>query len=150
MYEVDLVKIGKFINKIRTEKGLSQVELGKKVGVSDKTISKWENGSSFPDVLYERTLCDSLGIYLEELHNGDYNYQRRRKDKSNIIFKRIVISLTIIVIPLLIFLSIYFILHYKSMKIYQISSKDAQEDSCAVFGMVMESYSTNIIVTKYR
>lgn len=44
---IDVVKVGKFIAQIRKEKNLTQVELGKKIGTSYKTISKWETGLSF-------------------------------------------------------------------------------------------------------
>ena len=47
---MDNNKIGKFIASIRKEKGLTQQELGKKLFVTDKAVSKWERGLSLPDV----------------------------------------------------------------------------------------------------
>lgn len=41
-------KIGKFIAKLRNEKRMTQQELANKIGVTDRAVSKWENGLSFP------------------------------------------------------------------------------------------------------
>ena len=47
---MDQIKIGKFIAALRKEKGLTQEQLGEKLGVTNKTISRWENGNYMPDV----------------------------------------------------------------------------------------------------
>lgn len=62
--------IGKFIKKKRKEIGLTQTELGDKLGVSDKAISKWETGNSLPDIGILKSLSDILGISTSELLNG--------------------------------------------------------------------------------
>ena len=41
---MDLVRVGKFIAKLRKEQELTQVQLGEKIGVTNKTVSRWENG----------------------------------------------------------------------------------------------------------
>ena len=43
-------RIGKFIQESRKKKGLTQQELGEKLGVSDRTIGNWENGRNMPDL----------------------------------------------------------------------------------------------------
>ena len=48
------IKIGKFIAELRKEKKLTQKDLADKLGVTDKAISKWENGRGMPDVSYLR------------------------------------------------------------------------------------------------
>lgn len=50
---MDQIKIGKFIQSLRKEKNLTQAELANKLGVSDRTISKWENGSRKPTDLQD-------------------------------------------------------------------------------------------------
>ena len=45
---METIKVGKLIRKLRKDKNLTQQELADKLGVSDKTISKWETGLSFP------------------------------------------------------------------------------------------------------
>lgn len=49
---MDEERIGKFIAEVRKQVGLTQKELAEKIGVSDKTISKWECGKSIPDIFY--------------------------------------------------------------------------------------------------
>ena len=65
-------KIGNFIATARTRVELTQKELADKVGVSDKTISKWETGKSLPDISYYESLCNALGIRVNELLSGEY------------------------------------------------------------------------------
>ena len=69
---MDTEKISKFISTIRTKIGLTQKELADKIGVSDKTISKWETGKSLPDISYYEPLCDALNIKVNELLSGEY------------------------------------------------------------------------------
>lgn len=59
--------IGVFIQKVRKNKGFTQKELAEKIGVSDKTISKWENGNSIPDTSMLLPLCNELEITVNEL-----------------------------------------------------------------------------------
>ena len=68
---MDNEKIGKFILELRKQKGMTQKELAEKVGVSDKTISKWECGNSIPDITYLEALCNSLDISVNELLSGE-------------------------------------------------------------------------------
>lgn len=68
---MDNEKIGKFILELRKQKGMTQKELAEKVGVSDKTISKWECGNSIPDITYLESLCNSLSISVNELLSGE-------------------------------------------------------------------------------
>ncbi len=65
-------KTGRFIAEARNHKGLTQKELAEKIGISDKTISKWECGKSMPDITYLDALCNSLGINMNELISGEY------------------------------------------------------------------------------
>ena len=69
---MDTEKISKFISTARTKIGLTQKELADKIGVSDKTISKWETGKSLPDISYYEPLCVALNIKVNELLSGEY------------------------------------------------------------------------------
>lgn len=62
--------IGEFIQNVRKEKGLTQKDLADSIGVSDKTVSKWENGNSVPDTTLLKPLCDALDINVNELLSG--------------------------------------------------------------------------------
>ena len=68
---MDVKKIGEFIAYNRKLKGLTQEELGKILGVTNKTISRWENGNYMPDLSLLKPLSDSLGVTLNELLSGE-------------------------------------------------------------------------------
>ena len=63
--------IGKFIAQKRKEKNLTQEQLAEKLGVSNKTISKWENGKCMPDYSVVKNLCEALQITVAELMDGE-------------------------------------------------------------------------------
>lgn len=58
--------IGEFLQELRKSKGLTQKELAEQIGVSNKTISKWENGNSVPDTSMLLPLCNALEITVNE------------------------------------------------------------------------------------
>ena len=64
------VKIGKFICELRKEKKLTQEEVAKKLGVTDRAISKWENGRGMPDYSLLKPICDLFDISVNELLSG--------------------------------------------------------------------------------
>lgn len=64
---MDQEKIGKFIAKCRKENKLTQAQLAEKLNVSDKSISRWENGKTMPDISLFEPLCEILNISIIEL-----------------------------------------------------------------------------------
>ena len=68
---MDYNKIGKFIMNERKAKKLTQTKLAQKLFVSEKTISKWENGKGIPDTTVLPKLCELLEITINELLNGE-------------------------------------------------------------------------------
>lgn len=64
-------KIGKFIRSIRNEKNMTQQELADIIGVTDRAISKWENGRGMPDIMFLIPLSEVLGVTVLELLNGE-------------------------------------------------------------------------------
>ena len=68
---MDQIKIGKFIAALRKEKGLTQEQLGEKLGVTNKTISRWENGKYTPDVEMLTLLSKEFGVSINELISGE-------------------------------------------------------------------------------
>ena len=67
---------GKFILKKRKEKNLTQEQLAEKLGVSNKTISKWETGKCMPDYGIVKELCEELGITIAELMDGEESEEK--------------------------------------------------------------------------
>ncbi|MGN1370766.1 MAG: helix-turn-helix domain-containing protein [Candidatus Coprovivens sp.] len=80
-------KIGKFILKCRNEKKLTQQELADKLGVTNKAISKWENGRGMPDYSIFHNLCKELDISVIELLNGEKNKNEEKIITEYIDFK---------------------------------------------------------------
>lgn len=76
---LDQKKTGMFINEVRKEKGLTQKQLAEEIGVSDKAVSKWENGRGMPDTSLIPELCRVLDININELLSGE----RLSKDAYN-------------------------------------------------------------------
>lgn len=64
-------KVGIFIAKMRKRKHVTQVELGDILGVSDKSVSKWERGVNYPDIELLISLSEFLEVNLYELLNGE-------------------------------------------------------------------------------
>lgn len=68
---MDQIKIGKFIAALRKEKCLTQELLGEKLGVTNKTVSRWENGNYMPDVEMLSLLSKEFGVSINELISGE-------------------------------------------------------------------------------
>ena len=80
-------KIGKFIAKLRKEKKITQSELAEKLGVTDRSVSNWENGKNMPDLSLFKPLCDALNISINELMSGEKidNKEYTKKLEENLI-----------------------------------------------------------------
>ena len=68
---MDQIRIGKFIAERRRLAGLTQMQLAEKMGVTDRAVSKWENGRAMPDSSIMLALCDVLGITVNDLLCGE-------------------------------------------------------------------------------
>ena len=75
-------KIGKFIASCRKEKNMTQEQLAEKIGVTYKSISRWENGKTMPDLSMIPILAEILDVEMSELLDG------RRKTKEELINMR--------------------------------------------------------------
>lgn len=81
---MDQIKIGKFIYELRKENNLTQQELAKKLHVTDKAISKWENGRCLMDISFLKPLSEILGVSIIELLNGE---KQGDNNNSNVIIE---------------------------------------------------------------
>ena len=79
---MDQVKIGKFLSDERKAKGYTQKQLSELLGISDKTISKWECGNGFPEASLLLPLCNELEITVNELLTGERISQQNYKKKA--------------------------------------------------------------------
>lgn len=112
------------IYRIRQERKLTQKEIGDIIGVSDRTISKWENGTTVPDLCQIRNICKKLEISPsllikseKKLSDNITNLRRKIGKILNYILHNIFLITFILVFILLL---LYFINNYNSIKIYDL------------------------------
>lgn len=81
---MDQIKIGKFIAECRKNNSLTQMQLAEKLNITDRAISKWENGKSMPDTSIMLELCNELKITVNDLLSGEMikmeDYQKRAEE----------------------------------------------------------------------
>ena len=78
---MDQIKIGKFIQEKRKEKKLTQSELAEKLNITDRAISKWENGICLPDASTMPELCNLLNITINDLFSGEVVNMKENEKK---------------------------------------------------------------------
>ena len=78
------IKIGKFIAECRKKNNLTQMQLAEKLNITDRAISKWENGKGVPDSSIMLDLCNELKISVNELLSGEMiemkNYNKKAEE----------------------------------------------------------------------
>ncbi|MBR1811202.1 MAG: helix-turn-helix transcriptional regulator [Clostridia bacterium] len=79
---MDQMKTGKFIARMRKAQGYTQRQLADMLGISDKTVSKWETGNGLPEVSCMLPLCDALRINVNELLTGERLTDADYKNKA--------------------------------------------------------------------
>lgn len=88
---MDQVKIGKFIAQLRRGAGLTQEALGEKIGVNNKTISRWENGHYIPDLEMLQLLAQEFQVSIQELLAGerlsDEDVRQKPEENANAVPK---------------------------------------------------------------
>ncbi len=81
---MDQIKIGKFIAECRKKNNLTQIQLAEKLNITDRAISKWENGKAMPDSSIMLDLCNELKISVNELLSGEVikmdDYKKQAED----------------------------------------------------------------------
>lgn len=75
---MDATKIGMFIAALRRSRGMTQQEVAQSLGITDKTVSKWETGNGYPDITMIPALAELFGVTTDEILRGE----RIIKDKD--------------------------------------------------------------------
>jgi len=121
---MDQIKIGKFIAECRKKQNLTQSQLAEKLGITDRAISKWENGRGVPDVTLLIPLSTELDVSLLELLTGEKGIDEgnavikiiKDTDKKTKFWKYLTLGISNIV---LILMSIVLIFGYAIPTIYE-------------------------------
>lgn len=146
-------KIGKFILKCRKEKKLTQTELAEKLGVSDKSVSNWENGRNMPDLSLFKPLCEILDISINDLISGEKiskdKYQERLEENiiTTIDYTNKKISIKNNIIGIL-FLAFGIIITITAMSIFP--SESSWGSIYSIFGVSISSIGIIILTNKLK
>ena len=137
-------KIGKFIAKKRKEKNLTQIQFAEKLGVSDRSVSNWENGKNMPDMSLFPIISKELNITINDLMSGEIVEKKeyQQKFEENIIYtidNRVKKENKLLKIVLLILFAIFFIsVMYVSVEsIYMQSKMDS-------YPLIQKNYSDDV------
>ncbi|MBP3672528.1 MAG: helix-turn-helix domain-containing protein [Oscillospiraceae bacterium] len=79
---MDIQKIGVFLSELRRQKGLTQEQLGEKLGVTNKTVSRWETGSYLPPVEILQSLSEMYGITINEILSAERLSEKEFREKA--------------------------------------------------------------------
>ena len=77
---MDQIKIGEFLKELRKEHNLSQEQLAEKFNVSSRSISRWENGNTMPDISVMIELADFYDIDIRELLRGERKSEKMEEN----------------------------------------------------------------------
>ena len=122
---MDNKKIGKLIADLRRKQGLTQEQLGEKVGVGFRSVSKWECGKTLPDIGIINDLSKILGISLDELLSGELKSKEENSNKKKISSK-IIITISILTL-ILIFISTIYTYEKNKTYTYRVSSVETED-----------------------
>ena len=113
---MDQIKIGKFIAECRKKNNLTQMQLAEKLNITDRAISKWENGKGMPDSSIMIDLCNELKISVNELLSGEkiemeeynkkaeenlFELNKNNEKKNKIINYVVIITIVLIIISVI-------------------------------------------------
>ena len=128
---MDQIKIGKFIAKCRKEQNLTQMQLAEKLGITDRAVSKWENGKTMPDSSLMLDLCSILKIsvndllcgevvtmenYNKELENNLLEMARQKEQSDKMLLRMEVLTGVLCLLPLLFSMVYVFVLNPEEWK----------------------------------
>lgn len=147
-------RIGQFIALRRKEKKLTQSDLAEKLGITNRSVSKWETGKCLPDISLFNPLCNILDININELLAGEklskeriennkevINYMEYSKKKEK--FKFLIISFVFLIIVIITFLGAYFLTNFNKTTTYELSGKS--ENFSYSGGLLIVSNYKNIL-----
>jgi transcriptional regulator with XRE-family HTH domain len=81
---VDQIKIGTFLKLLRKEKNLTQEQLAEQLGVSNRTVSRWENGNNMPDISLLSEIAEFYDVSIPELIYGERKSENMREEAKEV------------------------------------------------------------------
>ncbi|MCM1261128.1 MAG: helix-turn-helix domain-containing protein [Butyrivibrio sp.] len=86
---MDQEKIGRFLKELRKQKGLTQEQLAEKFNVSNRTISRWENGNNMPDLDILIEISDYYEVDIREILNGERKSENMDKEMKEVVLQAV-------------------------------------------------------------
>jgi transcriptional regulator with XRE-family HTH domain len=84
---IDQIKIGRFLRDLRKEKELTQEQLAEKFGVSSRSVSRWENGNTMPELGILVELADYYEVDIKEIIDGERKSEIMEKETKETLLK---------------------------------------------------------------
>ena len=84
---MDLKKIGQFLKRLRKEKGMTQEQFAEMMGVSGRTVSRWETGSNMPDLDILIQIADYYEVEIKEILDGERKGEQMNKEMEDTVLK---------------------------------------------------------------
>ena len=81
---MDQIKIGTFLKLLRKEKNLTQEQLAERLGVSNRTVSRWENGNNMPDISLLSEIAEFYDVSIPELIYGERKSENMREEAKEV------------------------------------------------------------------
>ena len=144
---MDYEKIGNFIKQLRIEHNMTQQQLADKIPVTREAVSKWERGRNKPDRTSLEIISKIFNVTTEELLLGRRNENYNKKENKNLTLnlyddnnkkqKALKISMISLLVILIIFFIYYFITNFNSIKIYNISYEDINNNIMIYNGILV-------------
>lgn len=147
-------RIGQFIALRRKDKKLTQSDLAEKLGITNRSVSKWETGKCLPDISLFNPLCNILDININELLAGEklskdkiennnevINYMEYSKKKER--FKFLIISFIFLIVVIITFLGAYFLTNFNKTTMYKLYAES--ENFSYDNGLVIVSNYKNVL-----
>ena len=144
---MDYEKIGNFIKQLRIEHNMTQQQLADKIPVTREAVSKWERGRNKPDRTSLEIISKIFNVTTEELLLGRRNEIYNKKENKNLTLnlyddnnkkqKALKISMISLLVILIIFFIYYFITNFNSIKIYNISYEDTNNNIMIYNGILV-------------
>ena len=100
-------ELGRSLEKIRNSKNLSQVEVGDKIHVSPKTLSKWEHGDCYPDIQSIESLAELYGVSLNDLLNKNPDDYLKKFNPNALVISLIISGLIVSIIMIFPYFSFF-------------------------------------------
>lgn len=136
---------GGFLANLRKYYKLTQPQLGEKLNINYKAISKWENDTNFPDVGIHKSICDIFNITLDEFYSGKIDIEFRKRNARSKNVKKILLILTIFLLPSVFLFVTLLWKNYDTLNLYSIIFDEKTDTNINVRGLFIDYQDSDFL-----